>query len=204
MSQPRDQREPEDYDVHHLAIESTSSVEARRRRRQSLITLGAVVLGLFFAFWWAYSYYKASDPTKATPRASATCQTLDPAAVTPAQVKITVLNTTTRQGLAATAAKEFTARGFVVEKVGNDPAKKPVAGPAEVRFGPQGKPAADLVLATIGQGAVGVPDSRTDGTVDVAVGTGYVSLPPPASPTSTLPPCPASPSAGNATTPAAQ
>ena len=40
--------------------EAQSSVRARRRRR-SLIVLGTVLLGLFFAFWYALSYYQAES-----------------------------------------------------------------------------------------------------------------------------------------------
>jgi len=31
----------------------------QRQRRRSLITIGVVLLGLFFAFWYAWSYYQA-------------------------------------------------------------------------------------------------------------------------------------------------
>ena len=42
------------------AAETETSVRARRKRRRSLITLGGVLLGLFFAFWYALSYYRAA------------------------------------------------------------------------------------------------------------------------------------------------
>lgn len=189
-----DLREDRDYDVHHVAVESASSVAARRQRRKALITLGVVVLSLFFAFWWAYSYYKASGGNTAAPKpsASATCQPAS-AALTPTQVTINVFNSTTKQGLAASAAKEFTAQGYVVGQVSNDPLKKSVAGPAEVRFGPSGKAASEVVLASVGEGAVAVEDARPDASVDVALGVGWVAIKPLPSPSSTLPVCPPSP-----------
>ncbi len=195
----------DDYDVHHLAVESASSIAARRRRRKALITVALLLLGLFFAFWWAYSYYKASGPNAATPgpgaSATATCRPVDPNALTPAKVTVNVFNATTRQGLAASASKEFATQGYVVGKVANDPLKKAVAGPAEVRFGPAGKAASDLVLASLGEGAVPVPDERTDASVDVALGTAYVALKPLPSPSSTLPACPPSASPGASKSP---
>ena len=45
--------------------EAEGSVRARRRRR-SLITLAVVVLGLFFAFWYAWSYYQADTEARAS------------------------------------------------------------------------------------------------------------------------------------------
>ena len=46
--------------------------EHARQRRRSLITLAVVLLGLFFAFWYAWSYYQAEqdhtdDDERATP-----------------------------------------------------------------------------------------------------------------------------------------
>lgn len=184
-----------DYDVHHLAVESSSSIAGRRRRRKSLITLAVLLLGLFFAFWWAYSYYKASDAGADKPGTSAsaapTCQPVDPAAVTPAQVTINVLNATKRAGLAGSVSKELAAQGYVLGKVANDTAGRTISAPAEVRFGPTGKASADLVMKSIGDGVVPVEDTRADATVDVALGEGFsavVALPS-ASPSSSLPAC---------------
>ena len=44
--------------------EAEVSVNARRKRRQ-LIVLGVVVLGLFFAFWYAWSYYQSDNSARA-------------------------------------------------------------------------------------------------------------------------------------------
>ena len=41
-------------------VESGASSSRRSRRRRALVTLGLVALMLFFAFWYAYSYYRAS------------------------------------------------------------------------------------------------------------------------------------------------
>ena len=44
-----------------MSEQTTDAVahEHARQRRRSLITLGVVLLGLFFAFWYAWSYYQA-------------------------------------------------------------------------------------------------------------------------------------------------
>ena len=47
--------------------EARGSVRARRKRR-SLITLAVVVLGLFFAFWYAWSYYQHDTSARAADR----------------------------------------------------------------------------------------------------------------------------------------
>lgn len=177
------------------ATESEASVRARRRRRKALTTLAILLLGLFFAFWWAYSYYKASEHATSGARPTAsptpTCLAVDPKAVTPSSVTVNVLNATTRKGLAGATAKEFTAQGFLVGKVANDTSKKQIPGPGEVRFGAKGQAQADLVLKVLGQGATAAQDGRKDATVDVALGEGFVKLQP--LPTPSLPPCPSAP-----------
>ena len=44
----------------------------QRQRRRSLITIGVVLLGLFFAFWYAWSYYQAETEAVAGPPPTAT------------------------------------------------------------------------------------------------------------------------------------
>lgn len=178
--------------------ESPAEAAHRRRRRKSLITVGVLLLALFFAFWWAYSYYKASSTGPRT--TTAACRTPGPEEMTPAKVTVNVYNSTTRAGLAASAAQEFAAQGYAVGAVANDPLKHEVAGPAEVRFGPAGKAGADLVLASLGEGAVVVEDQRADASVDVALGQAYVKLGPLPGPADGRPLCTA-PSASASATP---
>ena len=49
------------------ATESPVSLRRRRQRRRALITIGVVLLGLFFAFWYALSYYQ-NDARSAQPQ----------------------------------------------------------------------------------------------------------------------------------------
>ena len=156
--------------------EAQSSVRARRRRR-SLFVLGTVLLGLFFAFWYALSYYQAESSARG--RASApTCRPYDADAVTPQKTTVNVYNATNRNGLAASVSKGLEARGFIIGKVANDPSKRKVPPVAEVRHGPGGKAHAQLVLSALPKGATAVADKRKGAVVDVALGAKFTTLPP--------------------------
>jgi hypothetical protein len=153
-------------------VESGASSSRRARRRRALITLGVVALMLFFAFWYAYSYYRHSDshPAAATPSG-----TTKPAALTAADVTVNVYNATDRAGLAAKTAGELRKRGFKVATVANDPLRRKVPGPAEVRYGASGGPASKLVLGLV-KGAKAVRDGRPDASVDLALGEKFTAL----------------------------
>ncbi|WP_406833111.1 LytR C-terminal domain-containing protein [Pedococcus sp. KACC 23699] len=153
-------------------VESGASSSRRRRRRRALVTLGLAVLMLFFAFWYAYSYYEASDHTRAVPRPTCT-PTAGP--LLPAQVTLNVYNATDRAGLAAKTATEIRKRGFRVATVTNDPLQRKVAGAAEVRFGPSGAKASKLALGLV-KGSKAVKDSRTDSSVDLVLGVKFTKL----------------------------
>ncbi|KRE56292.1 LytR C-terminal domain-containing protein [Phycicoccus sp. Soil748] len=155
-------------------VESGASSSRRARRRRALITLGLVALMLFFAFWYAYSYFEASDgrPSTAT---KPTCTTTAAPALTPAGVTVNVYNATDRSGLAATTASAVRKRGYRIATVANDPLQKTVSGPAEVRYGTTGRPGARLVL-TLVKGAKAVKDSRTDSSVDLVLGDKFTVL----------------------------
>lgn len=165
-------------------VESGSSRARRTRRRRALITLGIVALMLFFAFWYAYSYYQDSNKAKASP--TATCSTTatttakptgkaTPTARTPAQVTVNVYNATERSGLAAKTAADIRKRGYKVSTVSNDPLQRNVAIPAEVRYGTSGTASAKLVL-TLVKGSKGVKDGRADSSVDLVLGEKFTAL----------------------------
>jgi hypothetical protein len=117
----------------------------------------------------------AADPTP-TP-----CVTtlVTPAEVlpAPAKVKVNVYNATATSGLASKTASELEDRGFQVGKVANDPVGKPIAGVAQIRFGPKGAEGAQLVLLYV-PGAELVELDRTGRQVDLAVGDGFSVLAP--------------------------
>ncbi len=175
------------------ATESPVSLRRRRQRRRTLITIGVILLGLFFAFWYALSYYQ-SDPTSQTPAAgSPTCQPADPDAVVPGDVTILVLNATNRSGLAAETAKALARRGFKIRGAENDDSGRTAPKVVELRYGKKGKEQARLVRTMFPKGVVTLhPDNRKGTSVDVVLGTKYRKLRPlPTATAQALPTCPA-------------
>ncbi|QIM22713.1 LytR C-terminal domain-containing protein [Phycicoccus sp. HDW14] len=171
--------------------ESPASVAARQRRRRSLLTIGVILLGLFFAFWYGLSYYEADNKARASRPPAPTCRPFDATEVTPAEVTVNVYNATSRTGLAGSTAKLITDRGFVVDKVSNDPSTRKTPAVAEVRFGPAGAAAAKLVASVMPSGTKLVNDKRKGTGVDVALGTKFKALKPATAPSQELPMCPA-------------
>ncbi len=165
-------------------VEAGASRTRRARRRRALITLGIVALMLFFAFWYAYSYYRDSNLPRAAARPTCTATSAATATATatatvtakvPSQVTVNVYNATDRSGLAAKTASDVRKRGFKVSTVSNDPLQKDVAGAAEVRYGATGTASAKLVL-TLVKGSKGVKDGRTDSSVDLVLGAKFTTL----------------------------
>ena len=158
-------------------VESATSRRHRRNRRTAIIfvVLVAVLAG---AFYYAAAYFNRPS----TPATSSGCPTGDytagaaaPPALTAGQVTVNVYNATNRAGLAASTAKDVKARGFVIAQVANDPSKKKIDAPAEVRFGPNGKAGSELVAKLV-EGAVPTQDTRADATVDLVIGNGFKAL----------------------------
>jgi hypothetical protein len=172
------------------AVEAGATRASRRRR--AAVTLLVVCLGLFLAFWYAFSYYRASNEERAAAAARPSCMPYDSKALVPGRVTVNVYNSTDRNGLAAATATSLARQGFVVDTVANDPLQRTVTAPAEVRHGPKGTASAALVARTVGKGAVLRLDGRAGAEVDLVLGTGFTALVP--LPTPTLPPCPPSPS----------
>ena len=169
--------------------EAEVSVNARKKRRQ-LIVLGVVVLGLFFAFWYAWSYYQADNSARASRPPAATCAPYDPKTVTPENTKVNVFNSSTREGLAGSVARSLDERGFVIGKVANDPSNRKAPKVAEIRYGVRGAAQAKLLRTSLPKGTALVKDKRKVVTVDLALGPKYTALAP--VPTTTaMPMCPA-------------
>ena len=169
--------------------EAEVSVNARRKRRQ-LIVLGVVVLGLFFAFWYSWSYYQADSSARASRPPAATCAPYDPKVVTPETTRVNVYNASDRVGLAGSVARSLRERGFVIAKVANDPSSRKAPKVAEIRYGAKGEAQAKLLRSTLPKGTTLVKDKRKVATVDLALGAKYTTLAP--VPTRTaMPMCPA-------------
>ena len=88
-------------------------------------------------------------------------------------VTVHVLNATNRQGLAAGARSKLAKAGFVVADIGNDDV--PIAGVAEIRYGPAGRAAAKLV-AYYFPGATLIGSARTDSQVEIALGAKFTTV----------------------------
>lgn len=157
-------------------VESGASTSRRARRLRALITLAIVAAMLFGSFWYAYSYYRASNKAEATPSAGC-ASTTAPALPKPSDITVNVFNATDRNGLAASAAAQVRKRGFTVSTVANDPLQRKIAGAAEVRFGAAGAPGAKVV-ATLVKGATSIKDARADSSVDLVLGEKFVALAP--------------------------
>jgi hypothetical protein len=91
------------------------------------------------------------------------------------RVTVNVFNSTPTVGLAAETAQILTARGFTVKNVANDPLDAVLPGTGEIRFGPKGAEAAQL-LTFYFPGAVLVDDGRTGKRVDVSLGSGFTEI----------------------------
>lgn len=146
--------------------------EARERRRRAAVTLVIVLLGLFFAAWFALSYASAGDKAKPAP---STTSTTDACRLAPKDVTVNVYNATARDGLAAKVGEQLTSRGFQVKTVANDPKRRELDGVGEIRFGTKGADAAQLVKAHA-TGVTEARDQRQRTTVDLVLGDGFTSL----------------------------
>jgi LytR cell envelope-related transcriptional attenuator len=162
--------------VSHV-VESAASRRHRRNRRTAILLVVLVAL-LAGAFYYAAQYFNRPS----TPAASSGCPTgeftagaQNPPPLAAGQVTVNVYNATNRAGLAAATAKDVKARGYVVGQVANDPLKKKIAAPAEVRFGPNGKAGSELVAKLV-EGAVPTQDTRADASVDLVIGNGFKAL----------------------------
>ena len=130
--------------------------------------------------WWRVihrsddSGVKATAPKTCTSTAAAGTPTVLPATAT---VSIDVLNSTTKNGLATTTAAQLVKLGFKQAAVPtNDTTTRyPVTGVAELRFGPAGKPSADL-LAFYLPGSTEIADTRAGSVVDVAIGAKFTAV----------------------------
>ncbi len=171
----------EDADPDDAPVESASYRRARKRRRTA-ISLIAVVAILLGTYYYASSYWnQPSNRAAAGPSCTPTVPASGP--LQPQHVRLNVYNATKRSGLAASTAKLLKDRGFVVGTIGNDPARRTVPQPAEVRYGPSGERAAQLVLTQVPGAAPVKDEARADATVDLVLGDAFQQLAPAASAT---------------------
>jgi len=159
---------------------------SRTKRRRKLIAAGVFGVLVFGAGAYGVVTLVGSDLRPASSAAcparggsNATSAALargaagSAAQVTVSQIKLNVYNSTNRNGLAAATAAELKKRGFMIAKVTNDPLKANLTVAAEVRGAVA--PAMRMVAAEVA-GAQLHADTRTDGSVDLVLGTGFTAL----------------------------
>jgi hypothetical protein len=149
-----------------------------------LILLGAVVLfvaGFGIAWIMRGGSESTADDGPTTEPLPCTTVTVVPGngLPKPGTVTTNVYNATDRVGLAAETAAELKRRGFGIGKIANDPLGQKVRKSAQIRYGTQGQPAAELMQFYI-PGSVLVADDRKDATIDTVLGEQYEDIASPA------------------------
>ncbi|MDN5599727.1 MAG: LytR C-terminal domain-containing protein [Brachybacterium sp.] len=105
--------------------------------------------------------------------AELTCPEPDAVPLPPGEVTVTVLNGTSRSGLAGDVSEQLAERGYGLESPGNT---RQAAGPATIVHGPEGYLAAQSVRVQI-QGAQLRLDEQQEGSaVQVLIGDGFTGL----------------------------
>ena len=152
-----------------------------KRRRRMIVTCTVVVLLLTAGAYGVVSLvsppsqHTAASGCAANGNAAAAVHVVNARPPTAGQIKLNVYNSTNRHGLAAATANVLKQRGFAVAKVTNDPLKANLTIAAQIRGSSAQAPAMRVVAAEV-TGSQLQPDTRTDGTVDLVLGTGFTAL----------------------------
>lgn len=148
-------------------------------RVRALVVLGLLVLAAAVAAGWAIAKDTETAARRATPCVTSTVPFSGALPERAADVRVNVYNATARIGLATTVADELKAHDFTVDHIGNDPLQRKVDAPAQIRYGPRGAGAAQLLRAWF-PGAEPTLDTRGDATVDLVLGLRYEGFTTPA------------------------
>jgi hypothetical protein len=148
-------------------------------RVRALVVLGLLVLMAAVAAGWAIAKDSETVARHTSPCAGTTLPFSTTVPADPATVRVNVYNATSRAGLANTVADELRTRRFTVGKIGNDPLQQTVEDVAQIRYGPRGAGAAQLVRAWL-PGSAPTLDKRADKTVDLVLGLRYEGFTTPA------------------------
>ncbi len=161
------------------------AVRRRHKRERQAVVFGLLIAALAVGALGAVAVFTGGieapfsrpfttqEPTPLPVAAPPPCPPDGTLPVAYGEVQVTVLNATDRTGLAGQTAEALAARGFAIASVGN--ATSAVPGAARISFGPAGVGAAYTLAAHL-EGARLVLDERTDASVDLALGTGFVGL----------------------------
>ncbi len=153
-----------------------------RRLRVTQLTIFAVLTVVLIAIG-AYAVGELSRPMdepgvispkdfKASPTAI-TCPEDGALPQPPGEVTVTVLNGTSRSGLAGTVSEQLAERGYTVGKPGNT---RQSTGPATVVHGPDGYLAALSVQAQFPDATLKLDEKIEGNEVNLLIGDGYSAL----------------------------
>jgi LytR cell envelope-related transcriptional attenuator len=152
------------------------STAARRRRQRTALVISALVLLLLGVFAYAGAYYQGWIPGSQDTAESTSSPTPTEEALQPGDVTVNVYNASGVPGLAGRTAEAVEARGFTVGSVANDPENATIEHAADIRHGPDGEEAAELLQAQV-PGAELAPDDRESAEVDLVLGDAFEELP---------------------------
>jgi LytR cell envelope-related transcriptional attenuator len=145
----------------------------KRRPLPAVILLIALTL-LTTLVWWRVLH---RDDGKASAESACPTPSTSPTALPrPGSVSVSVLNSTTRTGIAASTATALTHLGFNVAGYGNDNPKVHVAGVAEIRFGPDQKRDASLLTYYFHGAKLVALKADPTGKVVVSLGTKFKAV----------------------------
>jgi hypothetical protein len=148
-----------------------------RRPLPALIALLALLLLTALVWWRVLNRDNGGSTASGCPTETAAAATL-PA---PSLITLDVLNATDRNGIASKARTTLVADGFnVPNPAGNDKPKVRVRGVAEIRYGPTGRAAAELVHYYF-PGARMVANNSKSAIVVISLGERYRGVASPSS-----------------------
>lgn len=149
------------------------------RRRRPLRRLAVVLVVLLAAAAAAWFLRRDESPAVLAAPCPTPSPTVAPAALpAPSQVRLVLLNGTTRNGLAKQVSTLLAARGFVV--LTQDNAPRAVAGPSVITYGPGAEPAATVLARQVpGARLLSAPTARR-GLLQLVLGGDYRRLATPA------------------------
>lgn len=141
-----------------------------------VIALGGAV------YAWDHHRKPAATPRDALGTCSSASPTTAPLVLpSPSQVRLVLLNGTSRNGLAKSVGQALTARGFVVVEAATAPAALP--GASRVVWGPGAQPAAMLLAEQLTGAQVTADPGAAAGSVRVTLGSDFQRLADPVAPT---------------------
>lgn len=159
------------------------STAARRRRRRTALVLTLLLVLLLAAFGYAAAYYQGwlpaptgAERTQDQGRDTATATPTEELPA-PAEVTVNVFNAKGTPGLARRTADALQARGFTIGEVDNAPEGDEVESFAVIRFGPEGRAAAQLLRQTVPEASYSRNDDREGPVIDLVLGDAFEDLP---------------------------